>query len=67
MYKESTQTYHEVLEAYISNFGHTFSPFGLTKNRHNAVKKLMLEAIKGERGVITDKELDMDLPDGALM
>lgn len=60
--------FSDLLDSYIAKFGHTFTSFGIRPGKQEEkVKELMIQALEGKRGKITDKDLGIDLPEGALI
>lgn len=62
-----SSTFDEVFEIYIQRFGHTFTSLLMNEDKQEEVKKLMLQALEGKRGKITDKDLGIVLPEGAVI
>ena len=55
----------DLIEPYLERFGHTFSPMMVPSERVNYLVDQMKKALAGNRGPITDEELEVDIPDGA--
>ena len=55
----------DLIDDYVEKFGHTFSAMMVPPERVDYLVGEMKKAIAGDRGPITDEELEVDIPDGA--
>jgi hypothetical protein len=59
--------FDDVLTLYINQFGHTFSSVTLSDAGRAKVLKQMKLALAGKRGAISEKEVNGDIPDDAVI
>ena len=55
----------ELMLQYRDQFGDTFSPIMVPDDMAEEVVQMMRDALAGQRGPITDEELEITLPDDA--